>query len=203
VLSCPTFLRLSIAHVANWVCMVIYIVSAPAFVIRLLGRSAADVYLVYIPVAFGLLVGFLAFPRIARRWREAGALGTAYGVLALAITVNLALGWLAPASLIHVLPLFLYSVGLALALPTLVGRALEPLGNRSGIASSCQTFMQFAMMAVAAGLLVPLLWDSLLKLAIGTGLITAVGAIALVAERRARRRAWRDSQSLTQSFQES
>lgn len=199
VLGCPSFLRLSAAHVANWVCMVIYVVSAPAFVIHLLGKSAADVYLVYVPVALGLLAGFLLFPRIARRWRVAGALAVAYGVLAFAILTNLALCWWVPPGSIHVLPLCLYSIGLALALPILVGRALEPLGERSGVAASCQTFMQFAMMAVAAGLLVPLLWDSLIKLALGTGLLTALGAVALLLERRARSHALQLDQATTQS----
>jgi DHA1 family bicyclomycin/chloramphenicol resistance-like MFS transporter len=84
-----------------------------------------------------------------------------------------------------------------------VGRALEPLGNRSGVASSCQAFMQFAMMAVAAGLLVPLLWDSLLKLALGTGVLTAIGAIALAAERRARRLALGATQAMGSALQKS
>lgn len=199
VLSCATFLRLSGAHVANWVCMVIYIVAAPTFIIRLLGRGAEDVYLVYLPVAVGLLAGFLLFPLIARRWHVAGALATAYAVLAFAIIVNLALCGFVPPGLIHILPIGLYSIGLALALPTLVGRALEPLGARSGVAASCQTFLQFAMMAVAAGLLVPMLWDSLMKLALGTGALTALGAPGIFLERQARSRALRLDQPTTQS----
>jgi DHA1 family bicyclomycin/chloramphenicol resistance-like MFS transporter len=203
VLSCPTFMRLSVAHVANWVCMVIYLVAAPAFVIRLLGRGATEVYLVYVPVACGLLAGFLLFPQIARRWHVSGALAAAYGVLAFAVALNLALCGLVPAGLIHILPLFVYAVGLALALPILVGRALEPLAERSGVASSCQTFLQFAMMAVAAGLLVPLLWDSLLKLALGTGLLTALGGAAVALERRAGSRALRASQTQTRTIPQS
>ena len=203
VLSCATFLRLSVAHVANWVCMVIYIVAAPAFIIKLLGRSAADIYMVYVPVAFGLLAGFLLFPLIARRWYVAGALATAYAVLAFSIVINVALCWFVPPGLIHILPLCLYSVGLALALPTLVGRALEPLGERSGVAASCQTFLQFAMMAVAAGLLVPMLWDSLMKLALGTGALTALGATGLFLERHARSRALRLDPLATRSEKQS
>lgn len=203
VLGCPTFLRLSVAHVANWVCMVIYIVAAPVFIIRLLGRSAADIYLVYVPVAFGLLAGFLSFPLIARRWYVRGALVTAYAVLAFAIALNLALCWWVTPGLIHILPLGFYSIGLALALPTLVGRALEPLGERSGVAASCQTFLQFAMMAVAAGLLVPMLWDSLMKLALGTGALTALGAVGLFLEWHSRSRAMRLDQPATRSERQS
>lgn len=43
--------------------------------------------------------------------------------------------------------------------------------------------MQLAVMAVGAGLLAPLLWDSMFKLALGTGVITAIGAWCLFRER--------------------
>jgi DHA1 family bicyclomycin/chloramphenicol resistance-like MFS transporter len=59
------------------------------------------------------------------------------------------------------------------------------------------------MMAVAAGLLVPLLWDSLLKLALGTGLLTALGGAAVALERRAGSRALRASQTQTQTIPQS
>ena len=42
-------------------------------------------------------------------------------------------------------------------------------------------------MAVGAGLLAPLLWGSLFKLALGTGTITAIGAWSLFREQQFRR----------------
>jgi DHA1 family bicyclomycin/chloramphenicol resistance-like MFS transporter len=54
VLASASFLPLSLAHVANWTSMTIYVVAAPAFVINLLGRSEADIWLVYAPIALGL-----------------------------------------------------------------------------------------------------------------------------------------------------
>ncbi|MNR02790.1 hypothetical protein D3C85_1186570 [compost metagenome] len=56
------------------------------------------------------------------------------------------------------------------------------------MAASCQTFLQLAMTAVAAGLLAPLLWDSLLSLALGIGILTLVGGLAVLLEKRANRR---------------
>ncbi|MCY1447454.1 hypothetical protein D9M71_640760 [compost metagenome] len=48
--------------------------------------------------------------------------------------------------------------------------------------------MQYAMTAVAAGLLAPLLWDSLFSLALGIGGLTLVGGLAVLLERQANRR---------------
>jgi len=179
-----TFVRLSLAHVANWVGMAMYAFSAPAFVIHHLGRNASDVYLVFVPITAGLVSGFILFPRLAKRLPGAGILAIAYRILGAAVAFNLAVCWLLPPGVIHTVPLFIYSIGMALALPVLLDWALTPVNEHAGVAASCQTFLQFAVMAFGAGVLAPLLWDSLFALALGTGVITAIGAWCLFRERQ-------------------
>lgn len=186
VLASASFQRLSLAHVANWTSMTVYVVAAPAIVIGLLERGAADIYLIYTPIALGLLAGFLMFPRLVRRLGTRPMLASAYAVLGISVTLNLALSWLLPPGLFLLAPLFVYSLGMALALPLLLERALEPVRERAGVASSLQTFLQFAMMGLAAGLLAPLLWDSAILLALGTAGLTALGALFLLWEGHAR-----------------
>lgn len=186
VMRSGTFVRLSLAHVANWVSMVIYAFSAPAIVMRHLGRGPTEVYLVYIPITVGLLGGFALLPRLARRWTGGAVLKVAYRILGTSIALNLAVCWLFSPSLIHTLPLLLFAVGVALALPILIDWALTAVHDNAGVGNSCQTFMQLAVMAVGAGLLAPLLWDSMFKLALGTGVITAIGAWCLFRERQFR-----------------
>ena len=82
--------------------------------------------------------------------------------------------------------MLLFAVGVALALPILIDWALTAVHDNAGVGNSCQTFMQLAVMAVGAGLLAPLLWDSMFKLALGTGVITAIGAWCLFRERQFR-----------------
>lgn len=187
-LRTPRFVRLSLAHVANWTSMALYVVSAPAIVVGLLGRNGTDIYLVYGPITLGLTVGFWLFPRLLRRWQAGGTLAAAYLVLGTSTVLNLAAAWTWPAGIIHLAPLFAYSFGLAVALPILVSGAMEPLRQSAGVAASCQTFLQYAMTAVAAGLLAPLLWDSLFSLALGIGGLTLAGGLAVLLERRAERR---------------
>jgi len=186
VLRNGAFVRLSLAHVANWVGMAMYAFAAPVVVMRHLGRDVAESWLVFAPITIGLVAGFWLFPRLVRQCGELCMLGLAYGVLAGAVIANLLLCWLLPPGLLHLLPLLAYAFGMALALPVLIDRALAPVDAEAGIAASCQTFLQFAVMALAAGILVPLLWHSMSALAGGLAVVTALGAVALGLEVRAR-----------------
>lgn len=199
VLGTPRFVRLSLAHVANWTSMAIYAVSAPAIVVRLLGREGTDIYLVYVPIALGLTAGFWLFPHLLHRWQAGSILAAAYLILGGSTLVNLVAACSWPTDAIQMAPLFTYSFGLALALPLLVSGALEPLRQSAGVAASCQTFMQFAMTALATGLLAPLLWDSLLSLAVGIGILTLAGGLAVLLERRATRRPAPESMPCSES----
>lgn len=186
-LGTPRFVRLSVAHVANWTSMAIYTVSAPHIVTQLLERAATDIYLIYAPITLGLTGGFLALPKLLRRLPGTALLPTAYRVLAASVVLNIALSAFLPAGLIAVVPLFTYSFGLAIALPILLGEALEPLRQNAGVASSLQTFLQFAMIALAAGVIAPWLATSLFALALGTGALTLIGGLAVLLDRNARR----------------
>lgn len=186
-LRTPRFVRLSVAHVANWTSMAIYTVSAPT-IIHLLGRAATDIYLIYAPITLGLTCGLLAFPKLLRRQPGAALLTMAYSILGASILLNVLITGLLPAGLIAIVPLFTYSFGLAIALPILIGNAIEPLRESAGVAASLQTFLQFAMIALAAGLIAPWLWDSLFSLAIGTGALTLLGTLAVAVDQNARRR---------------
>ena len=186
VLGSRSFLRIAIAHVANWVSLILYVVAAPAFVIGLLGRDETAIWLLYAPLMSGMVAGFLLFPRVARRGTGHAPLRLAYAILGAGTALNLALaGWFPPGPH-HLLPLFVLAVGVALAMPALIGRALDPFGERAGVASSCHSFLQFAATAAVAGLLAPLLWGSMGKLALGSACLVATGALALWWERSAR-----------------
>jgi len=74
-------------------------------------------------------------------------------------------------------------------MPLLVSHALHPFPNNAGLAASCQMFLQYSMMAVAAGLLAPLLWDSLWHLALGCAVLTCIGMTLLLWQRYATHKA--------------
>ncbi|MCY1447453.1 hypothetical protein D9M71_640750 [compost metagenome] len=84
--------------------MAVYIVSAPAIVVGLLGRKGTDIYLVYGPIALGLVAGFLLFPRLLCRRQASGILAAAYLILSTSAALNLAAAWAWPAGMIHLAP---------------------------------------------------------------------------------------------------
>ena len=102
-------------------------------------------------------------------------------------TLTLA-AWVPP-SLIHLLPIAAYAFAVALSMPLLVGHALHPFPDNAGLAASCQMFLQYSMMAVAAGLLAPLLWDSLWHLALGCAVLTCISMTLLLWQRYATHKA--------------
>ena len=82
-----------------------------------------------------------------------------------------------------------FAFAIALSMPLLVGHALHPFPDNAGLAASCQMFLQYSMMAVAAGLLAPLLWDSLSHLAMGCAVLTGISMTLLLWQRYATYRA--------------
>jgi MFS transporter, DHA1 family, multidrug resistance protein len=185
VLGSPWFMRLTMAHVCNWAALFLYVAAAPQLLTHLLGRSPTDVYLVFTPMMVGLIAGFLYLPRLLQRWGTQRTLYLAYGGLVFVNVLNTALAALVSPGLIHLLPTAAYAFAIALSMPLLVSHAMHPFPDNAGLAASCQMFLQYSMMAVVAGLLAPLLWDSLSHLAMGCAALTCVSMTLLLWQRYA------------------
>ena len=189
VLGSPWFMRLSVAHACNWAALFLYVAAAPQLLTHLLGRSPTDVYLIFTPMMVGLIAGFLYLPRLLQRLGTRRTLYLAYAGLVLVTVLNTTLAALVPPGLIHLLPLAAYAFAIAVSMPLLVSHALHPFPDNAGLAASCQMFLQYSMMAVAAGLLAPLLWDSLSHLALGCALLTGISMTLLLWQRYATHKA--------------
>jgi DHA1 family bicyclomycin/chloramphenicol resistance-like MFS transporter len=120
---------------------------------------------------------------LVRRLGTQRTLYLAYAGFVLVNVFNAALAAWVPPGPIHLLPVAAYAFVVALAMPLLVGHALQPFPANAGLAASCQMFLQYGMMAVAAGLLAPLLWDSLWHLALGCALLTSISLTLLLWQR--------------------
>ena len=189
VLGSSWFMRLSVAHSCNWAAMFLYVAAAPYLLTHLLGRSPTEVYLVFTPMMVGLIAGFLCLPRLTRRWGTQRTMYLAYAGFFFVNVFNMTLAALVPPGLIHLLPMAAYAFTVALSMPLLVGQALHPFPDNAGLAASCQMFLQYGMMAVAAGLLAPLLWDSMWQLALGCALLTCISMTLLLWQRYATHKA--------------
>jgi len=85
------------------------------------------------------------------------------------VTLNLVLPPMLPWA---ILPIFVYTIGMALTMPSLTLLALDLFPAQRGMAASCQSFLQSAVSSLTAGIIAPLLWGSTLTLSFGmTGLL--------------------------------
>lgn len=180
VLSSPPFLFACAALSFNFAGFFIYVLSAPVFLMRHLGVPETGFLWLFGPAMLGLMSGSWIAGRLAGKLSLERTILAGYVVMGCAAAFNLGLNLALPPGLPwSVAPLFVYTLGMSLAMPCLTLLALDPFPAQRGLAASCQTFLQSGFNAVAAGLLAPLLWGSTLTLALGMGaLMLAGGAVA-------------------------
>lgn len=185
VLTSPRFLLACGALAFNFAGFFIYVLSAPMFLMTHLGVAETGFLWLFGPAMGGLMGGSWLAGRMAGRLSLPRTIAWGYGVMALAAALNLGLNAaLAPALPWSVAPLFVYTLGMALAMPCLTLYALDPFPQQRGLAASCQTFLQSSGNGLAAGLLAPALWASTRTLAAGMAALLTVGAICAWAHHR-------------------
>jgi DHA1 family bicyclomycin/chloramphenicol resistance-like MFS transporter len=159
---------LVLALTLNFSAVFAYIVSAPAFLFNLLHRKETEFYWLFGPIAVGMLIGTWLAGRLAGHWSNVRTLALAYGIMALASTSNAVFHlFQSPALPWSVLPLAVYVLGSALAMPSLTLMALDLFPHRRGLASSCQGFVQTTGNAVVTAAIAPILWGTARRLSGG------------------------------------
>ncbi|UCV11709.1 multidrug effflux MFS transporter [Dechloromonas denitrificans] len=187
VFTSPAFLFACAALSLNFVGFFIYVLSAPVFLMQHLGIAETGFLWLFGPAMCGLMSGSWLSGRLAGKRSLSGTIALGYGVMASAATINLVLNLVLPPALPwSVLPLFIYTLGMALAMPCLTILALDPFPDQRGLAASCQTFFQSGFNSLAAGLIAPLLWGSTLTLALGMGGMLLLGGLAALAHQKSR-----------------
>lgn len=177
VLGNPAFLVWCGAFACMFGGFFIYVLSAPVFLMRHLNRGETEFLWLFGPAMAGMMAGSWLSGRVAGRWSAGATLLRAFSVMGVASIANLIICLILPPgvpwSVVH---LFVYNLGMALAMPTLTLLALDCFPERRGMAASCQSFLQTGANALYASLLVPLLWGSTLTLALGMAGLAGLGA---------------------------
>lgn len=164
------YCKLVVAFGANFAGFFVYVLAAPVFLIQHLGLNEHQFGAMFIPTVLGMVTGSWLARRAAGKITNTWLLRIAYlwmlGAALLNIVVCL---WLPPQPWINILPIALYNIGMAFAMPVLSIAALDRHARLRGTAASGQAFMQMLLATVSAGLLIPLLWSNHLWLALGMG----------------------------------
>ena len=180
------FLALAGALALNFNGFFIYVLSAPAFLIGHLGVSPQGFLWLFGPAMAGMIAGNYLSARLAGQVSSHRTIVLGYAVMIAAAAANVVLNLvLAPSLPWSVLPVALYVVGLALAMPSLSLRVLDLFPQRRGLISSCQGVMFTGVNALTAAVLAPLAWASTLTLAMAMAAFMLLGLAAFAARRQA------------------
>ena len=187
VMTSPAFLLACAALSLNFLGFFVYVLSAPTFLMTHLGLPETAFLWLFGPAMAGLMSGSWLSGRLAGKISAGRTIAFGYVVMCGAAIVNLGINLTLPPALpLSVLPLFPYTLGMALAMPSLTILALDPFPAQRGLAASCQTFFQSGFNSLAAGLIVPMLWGGTLPLALGMAGLMILGGIAALAHQKLR-----------------
>jgi len=146
----------------------LYVGSAAHFVIDILHLTETDFAWMFVPMVAGLMTGSAVAPRLLARTSSAGAIRLGFAIMFFGGLVNLGYNLLFTATIPWaVLPIGLYSFGLAIASPGMSLELLSTFPEMRGTAASMQSFVQMMTFTVIAGVIAPLLYASATLLAMG------------------------------------
>jgi len=171
------FQRLAAAAAFNFGALFLYIASAPAFVLDMLGLDERQFGWFFVPTIGGMIVGAWLSGRAAGRISGARLVSIGFGVSALAAVLNIAYNLWADTLQLPwaVIPMSMTAFGIALVFPIVTLAILDMYPRQRGSASSLQAFTALVSNAVIAGVISPWLSSRGLWLAIAAGLFTAAG----------------------------
>jgi DHA1 family bicyclomycin/chloramphenicol resistance-like MFS transporter len=182
--SRPLFL-LSSAIAFNFAGFFLYILSAPAFVYGLLGLTETEFAWLFLPGIVGVMAGAWLSGKLAGKRTARATIELAYAVMFAAAGFNLLYSAFAePALPWSVLPIMVYTLGMALAMPSMTLLALDLFPENRGLAASLMGFEHSFVSGIVAGVVSPLLSHSDISLAAGMSGMAAVGWVAWIAYQR-------------------
>jgi DHA1 family bicyclomycin/chloramphenicol resistance-like MFS transporter len=170
VLGHPQFLLLSLSVGLAFSGLSLYIGSAANFVMDILHLPETAFAWMFIPLISGMVIGSAWGGKRASRVAPARLRAIGFGTMLLACVLNVGYtAWAGPDVTVPwaVLPLMVYTFGLAVAMPAIQVGALALFPDNRGLASSMLSFIQMMSFALVSGLVAPLLFGSAFKIACG------------------------------------
>jgi DHA1 family bicyclomycin/chloramphenicol resistance-like MFS transporter len=168
VLRDQQFLLLSLSVGMAFGGLSLYIGSAANFVMEILHLPETGFGWMFIPLIAGMVIGSAWGGKRSAKFAPGTMVWIGYGAMALAAALNVGYNALFAAEVPWaVLPLMIYTFGLAVAMPAIQVRALALFPDNRGLAASMMSFIQMMSFALVSGLVAPLLFDSAFKLACG------------------------------------
>ncbi|OZA08312.1 MAG: Bcr/CflA family drug resistance efflux transporter [Methylotenera sp. 17-45-7] len=161
---------------ANFAGFFVYVLASPVFLVKHLGLTEHQFGWMFIPTVCGMVLGSYLAKRAAGKYASAKVVKAAYVWMSIIVLANLLVCFYLPTNAIYnIVPVALFNVGMALAMPILSLAALDRHPKIRGTAASGQAFIQMALSTVSAGLIVPLVWYAPSGLAIAMAAYVVLG----------------------------
>jgi DHA1 family bicyclomycin/chloramphenicol resistance-like MFS transporter len=184
VLGHPQFLLLSLSVGLAFGGLSLYIGSAANFVMEILHLPETAFAWMFIPLISGMVIGSSWGGKRAASMAPEKMRAIGFGTMLLACVLNVGYtAWARDAVVVPwaVLPLMVYTFGLAVAMPAIQVGALGLFPDNRGLAASMLAFIQMMAFALVSGLVAPVLFGSAFKLACGVtvGLAASYASLRL------------------------
>ncbi|MFC0133398.1 Bcr/CflA family drug resistance efflux transporter [Massilia eurypsychrophila] len=168
VLRNPRFLLLSLAVGMAFGGLSLYIGSAANFVMEILHLPETAFGWMFIPLIGGMVLGSAWGGKAAARIAPKRMKWIGFAVMALGAGMGVVYNLLFVAQVPWaVLPLAVFTFGLAAAMPPIQLSAFALFPDNRGLTSSMLSFIQMLSFAIVSGVVAPLLFDSALNLSLG------------------------------------
>jgi len=170
------FLLLSLAVGFNFNAFFLYIVSAPVFLGEHLHLGPQQYAWLFLPSIVGIMIGAQMSGRAAGRHTPAQTVKRAYLFMGTASVANLIYAIAVPPSLPWAMvPIMVYGIGFAMAMPSISLITLDLFPTRRGMAASLQGFVSGMVNTLTAGVISPALSHNTVWLAAGMFAMLACG----------------------------
>ncbi|MEO6118954.1 MAG: multidrug effflux MFS transporter [Methylotenera sp.] len=144
---------------ANFAGFFIYVLASPVFLLKHLGLTAHQFGWMFIPTVIGMIIGSYLAKHAAGKYSQQLVIKVAYAWMVAMALLNLMVCFVLPTNpVLNILPVALFNIGMALAMPILSLAALDRHPKIRGTAASGQAFIQMLLSTVSAGLIVPFVW---------------------------------------------
>ena len=144
---------------ANFAGFFLYVLASPVFLVKQLGFTQHQFGYMFIPTVCGMILGSYLAKRAAGHYARQKVVKIAYLWMTAMVILNVLICYTLPTRPIYnILPIALFNIGMALAMPILSLVALDRHPKIRGTAASGQAFIQMLLSTVSAGLIVPLVW---------------------------------------------
>lgn len=182
------FLLLSLAVGFNFNAFFLYIVSAPVFLGEHLHLGPQEYAWLFVFGIAGIMIGAQISGRSAGKVTPAVTVKRAYGFMSAAAVANLAYSFAVPPSVPWAMvPIFVFAIGFAMAMPSITLITLDLFPTRRGMAASLQGFVSGMVNTLTAGVISPALFHSTRWLAVGMVAMMLTGLASWLGYRRMQR----------------